>query len=53
MLVSLKKEISGYVVLEETPKIVVNQSGINETILKLVVEEVEEMTTILKNVATL
>ena len=48
-----KKEISGYVVLEETPKIVVNQSGINETILKLVVEEVEEMTTILKNVATI
>ena len=48
-----KKEISGYVVLEETPKIVVNQSGINETVLKLVVEEVEEMTTILKNVATI
>lgn len=48
-----KKEISGYVVLEETPKIVVNQSGINETILKLVVEEVEEMTTILENVATI
>lgn len=45
-----KKEISGYIVLEKTPKIVVNQSGINETILKLVVEEIEEMTIISKNV---
>lgn len=45
-----KKEISGYVLLEQKPKVVVNTSGINETILKVVMEEIEEMETILKTV---
>lgn len=45
-----KKEISGYVLLEQEPKVVVNTSGINETILKVVMEEIEEMNTILKTV---
>lgn len=46
-----KKEISGYVLLEDSPKMVVNTSGINETILKLVMEEIEEMRTVFQNVA--
>ena len=36
-----KNEITGYMILEEdTPKVVVTTSGINETILKYVVEEI-------------
>ncbi len=36
-----KDEITGYMILEEdTPKVVVTTSGINETILKYVVEEI-------------
>ncbi len=38
-----KDEIIGYMILEENnPKIVVNNSGINETILKLVTEEINQ-----------
>lgn len=38
-----KDEIVGYMILEENnPKIVVNNSGINETILKLVTEEINQ-----------
>lgn len=38
-----KDEIVGYMILEENnPKIVVNNNGINETILKLVTEEINQ-----------
>lgn len=37
-----KEEIDGYVVLEETPKVVIRKNGINETILKHVTEEIME-----------
>lgn len=40
-----KDEIVGYMILEENnPKITVNKSGINETILKLVTEEINQTT---------
>lgn len=35
-----KGEITGYVVLDDTPKVVVKSSGIEETILKSVIEEI-------------
>ena len=45
-----KDEITGYMLLEEdTPKIVVTTSGINETILKYVVEEITTNVQIVEN----
>ena len=35
-----KNEISGYVIFEDSPKVIVATSGINETILKYVIEEI-------------
>lgn len=34
-------KISGYLLLEEKPKVIVSKNGINQTILKYVVEEIE------------
>ncbi len=43
------KEVTGYILLEEKPKVVVNTSGINETILKYVTEELMQSEEIIKN----
>lgn len=45
-----KEEITGYVILEDTPKVVVMNNGINETVLKQVVQEIDEEEVIIKNV---
>ena len=42
-------KISGYFVIEEKPKVVVNTNGINETILKSVTEEIAQQEEIIKN----
>lgn len=42
----LKKEITGYIVLLDTPKVVVSTNGINETILTYVTEEIIQSETI-------
>lgn len=47
-----KKEIDGFLWIEENPKIMVNANGINETILKYVVEEILESEKIIKNVVS-
>lgn len=45
------KEIDGYIILEEgKPKIVVSTSGINETIIKYVVEEIWQTGDIIQNI---
>ena len=45
-------EITGYLLLEEnTQKVIVATSGINETILKLVIERISQNTEIVKNLA--
>lgn len=44
-------EISGYILIEEKPKVVVNTSGINETIIKYVVEEIAQSEEIMMDVA--
>ncbi len=45
-------EISGYLILEnEVPKIIVTTSGINETILKNVTEEIIQTSEIISNIA--
>lgn len=44
-------EITGYLILEDEPKIIVNTSGINETILNYVVEEIAQSETIMQNIA--
>ncbi|MDE5539460.1 MAG: ABC transporter permease, partial [Bacilli bacterium] len=43
-------KISGYLVLKEEPKVIVKESGINETILKYVVEEIIQTEDIIENV---
>lgn len=45
-----KEKITGYVILEDTPKVVVMNNGINETVLKQVVQEIDEEEVIIKNV---
>lgn len=45
-----KEKIKGYVILEDTPKVVVMNNGINETIIKQVVQEIDEEEVIIKNV---
>lgn len=42
-------DITGYLILEDSPKIVVTSSGINETILKQVVEEISQTEEIINN----
>lgn len=44
-----KGKITGYLLLEDSPKLVVNASGINETIIKFVVEEIAQSEKIIKN----
>ena len=43
-------KISGYLIINDTPKVVVISSGINETILKYVVEEISQSEDIIKNI---
>ncbi len=43
------KEIVGYVLLEDKPKVVVGSSGADETVLKYVVEEIVEQEKIVSN----
>lgn len=45
-----KSEITGYLLLEEEPKIIVSTSGINETVLKYVTEEIVQSEEIMKSV---
>ena len=42
-------KISGYLIIENSPKVVVTTSGINETILKYTTEEVSQYEEIIKN----
>lgn len=44
------EEITGYLILGETGKVVMQQNGINETIFKYVVDEVSQSEEIMKNV---
>lgn len=44
-------EITGYLVLEDTPKVVVSTNGINETILKYIVEEITQTSEIVDDLA--
>lgn len=46
-----KKQIIGYLVLENSPKVVVNQNGISETIFQSVVEKITQTNEMLKNVS--
>lgn len=45
-------EITGYIIIEDTPKVVVATSGINETVLKYVTEEIIQTTEIIENLTT-
>ena len=45
------EKITGYIILEDSPKVVVLSNGINETIIKQVTEEINEQETIINNVA--
>lgn len=47
------KTIDGYIILDDLPKVVVKASGANETVIKYVVEEVFESTTIVSNLANI
>ena len=43
-------EITGYLILKDEPEVIVNTSGINETVLKYVVEEISQSETIMNNI---
>lgn len=43
-----EEKITGYILLEDSPKVVVMTNGINETIIKQVTEEIIEQETIMK-----
>lgn len=46
------KEITGYLVIEnDTPKIIISSNGINETILKLVTEEITQTSSLIQTKA--
>lgn len=45
-----KDKISGYIVLKNTPKVVVINNGINETIIKQVVDEISSQEKIIKDI---
>lgn len=47
------KEISGYLLIENKPKVVVNTSGVNETILKQVAEEIIQTSKISNNITNI
>lgn len=47
------EEITGYILLEDSPKVVVMTSGINETIIKQVTEEITEQETIMNNITNI
>lgn len=42
-------DISGYILVQEKPKIVIKRNGINETVLKLTVEQIIEMQKVIDN----
>lgn len=42
-------EITGYVIIEESPKIVVKSNGINQTVLKNVVDEINQLQIMISN----
>lgn len=44
------EEISGYLIFNDTPKVIVTSSGINETVLKYVTEEILQSEELVKNV---
>ncbi len=44
-------EITGYVIFDSNPKVIVGTSGINETILKYVVEEINQTINTVENIA--
>ena len=44
------EEITGYIILEDEPKVIVRTSGIDETILKYVTEEIVQTESIMKNI---
>lgn len=46
------KEIVGYVVINDTSKVVVNSSDVNETVLKYAVDEITEQEHIINNLVT-
>ncbi len=48
-----KEEIEGYIIFDETPKIVVVSSGIDETVIKYVTEEITQSAKIAEEVVTL
>lgn len=45
------EEITGYMILEDTPKIIVKENGINETIFKYVTEEIIQTASVISNVS--
>ncbi len=45
------EEIDGYIVFEDNPKIIVTNSGINETIIKYVTEEITQTTKIVEDIS--
>lgn len=45
-----KNKISGYLLMQDEPSIIVSTSGINETIIKQVVEEINKQEKIIKNI---
>jgi len=44
-----KKDITGYIIIDEKPKVVVRENGINATILKNVVDEIYQFQNIMMN----
>lgn len=46
-------EITGYIYLDDGPHIVVESSGINETVIKTVIDEINEYNLVAKNIATI
>ena len=44
------EQITGYIILEDEPKVIVRTSGVDETILKYVTEEIVQTESIMKNV---
>ena len=49
----LEKEISGYIIYLDNPKLVVANSGINETVIRNVLEEIEDTKDIINNLVQL
>ena len=46
-------EISGYLIFNEKPKVIVNTNGIEQTVLKCVVDEILQSTSIIQNVVNI